>query len=226
MALKMVSIDEFTGVLKVLDSGLRVGGEKGSAAIGDTDNPIIRHPITHLPYVPGSSVKGKIRSLLESRHCPKSQETGLPCSCGTCLVCQLFGCGESRNIQSPSRLVFRDCQPTGPTRDAWEQAGVDSEVKTEVLIDRNKGLSYGRIGPRKTERIPAGSDFDFAFSLRHFERDPLAQYYGLLAEGFELLNKHYLGGSGSRGYGHVQVVASDGTTMDQHLRRKAQEAKP
>ncbi|HUU68642.1 MAG TPA: type III-A CRISPR-associated RAMP protein Csm3 [Planctomycetota bacterium] len=142
MALKMVSIDEFTGVLKVLDSGLRVGGEKGSAAIGDTDNPIIRHPITHLPYVPGSSVKGKIRSLLESRHCPRSQETGLPCTCGTCLVCQLFGCGESRAIQSPSRLVFprgRNCANRG-----WlDEAALRSYRAVELCVQRRLGARFG-----------------------------------------------------------------------------------
>jgi len=220
--MKMAGIIELSGKLKVLESGLQIGGEKDSNVIGDADKTIIRHPITGLPYVPGSSVKGKIRSLLESRHCPDTTgRSGKPCDCGKCLVCQLFGCGESRSIQSPSRLVFRDSQPTDETRDRWEQAGVDSEIKTEVLIDRNKGLSYGHIGPRKMERIPAGSDFDFSFSLRHFEGDKLPGYYGMLAEGFELLHKHYLGGSGSRGYGHVQIVTDDGTPMDQHLRTLA-----
>lgn len=71
------------------------------------------------------------------------------------------------------------------------------------------------------ERIPAGSDFKFAFSLRHFEGDDLKKYYEFLAEGFELLEKHYLGGSGSRGYGQVAIVTEDGTPMAEHLRKKA-----
>ena len=223
-SIKLQAIREFRGKLKVLGSGLRIGGSKDVAGIGETDNPIIRHPITKLPYVPGSSVKGKIRSLLESKHCSDTQSTGLPCSCGTCLVCQLFGCGESKKIKSPSRLVFRDCQPTEETRNVWEEAGVTSELKTEVLIDRNKGSSYGRIGPRTTERIPAGSSFDFAFSLRYFEGDNVAQNLTFLAEGFELVEKHYLGGSGSRGYGEVAIVAEDGTPMSQFLREKAKES--
>jgi len=223
MTIKMQEIVEFKGRLNVLGSGLRIGGSKDNTGIGETDNPIIRHPISKLPYVPGSSVKGKIRSLLESKYCQDTQQTGLPCKCGTCLVCQLFGCGESRAIRSPSRLVFRDCQATEQTRKTWEEAGVTSEVKTEVLIDRNKGLSYGRIGPRTTERIPANSSFDFAFSLRYFEGDNVARYLDFVAEGFELLEKHYLGGSGSRGYGQVAVVAEDGTPMAQHLRQKAKE---
>lgn len=220
--MKLAGIREFRGVLKVLGSGLRIGGSKEIVGIGETDNPIIRHPITHLPYVPGSSVKGKIRSLLESKYSSDTQKTGLPCKCGTCLVCQLFGCGDAESIQSPSRLVFRDAQPTARTRQSWEEAGVDSELKTEVLIDRNKGLAYGRIGPRTMERVPAGSDFDFSFSLRLFEGDNEAKYYEFLAEGFELLSKHYLGGSGSRGYGEVLIVAEDGKTpMHEFLRQQA-----
>jgi CRISPR-associated protein Csm3 len=222
--IKLKEIAEFTGRLNVLGSGLRIGGSKEASAIGETDNPIIRHPITNLPYVPGSSVKGKVRSLLESKHCPDTQRTGKPCTCGTCTVCQLFGCGESRNIKSPSRLVFRDCQPTAETRRTWEESGVSSELKTEVLIDRNKGLSYGRIGPRTTERIPAGSSFDFAFSIRSFEGDDVRAYYEFLAEGFELLEKHYLGGCGSRGYGQVALVTGDGQPLAALLRQKAKES--
>jgi len=221
--IKLHDIIELRGTLKVLGSGLRIGGSKDAPELGETDNPIIRHPITHLPYVPGSSVKGKIRSLLESKYCEDSQKTGKPCTCGTCPVCQLFGCGESKNIRSPSRLVFRDCQPTDQTRNTWEQSGVTAEIKTEVLIDRRKGLSYGRIGPRSTERIPAGSDFEFAFSLRVFQGDDLPAFFDLLAEGFELLEKHYLGGCGSRGYGQVALVAHNGQPMAQHLREKAQQ---
>ena len=86
-------IVELRGTLKVLGSGLRIGGSKDNPEIGETDSPIIRHPITRLPYVPGSSVKGKIRSLLESKYCQETQRSGKPCGCGCCLGCQLFGCG-------------------------------------------------------------------------------------------------------------------------------------
>lgn len=222
--MKMLQIIEHRGFLKVLGSGLRIGGAKDAPEIGETDNPIIRHPITGTPYVPGSSLKGKIRSLLELRHSPDSQQTGLPCTCGECLVCQLFGCGKAQNLKSPSRLVFRDCHPTDDTLRAWEEAGADSEIKTEVLIDRNKGIAYGRIGPRTMERIPAFSDFHFSFTIRIFDGDDPAEYYEFLAEGFELLAKHYLGGSGSRGYGEVVIVAEDGETpMHDYLRQRAKE---
>ncbi|MEM3055047.1 MAG: type III-A CRISPR-associated RAMP protein Csm3, partial [Candidatus Bathyarchaeia archaeon] len=192
--IKMKEIREFKGKLSVKGSGLHIGGAKEGAVMGDIDNPILRHPITNLPYVPGSSIKGKIRSLLESKYSKDSQKTGKPCTCGECFICKLFGCGDARNTRSPSRLVFRDCHPTEDTQKIWNEKGVDHEEKTEVLIDRRTGTSYGRIGPRTTERIPAWSDFDFSFSLRIFEGDNLKEFYEKLAEGFELLEKHYLGG--------------------------------
>lgn len=222
MTTAMQDIVEFTGTLKVLGSGLRIGGETGSAPIGGTDNPIIRHPISHQPYVPGSSIKGKIRSLLESKYRPKTLKTGKPCSCGKCDVCEMFGCGSSKNVQSPTRLVFRDCQPTDQTRERWEEAGTDSEVKTEVMIDRKTGTAH-RHGPRKMERIPADSTFDFAVSLRYFQGDDVTGYCEKLAEGIELLEKHYLGGSGSRGYGKVAILRDEDQPMADHLRARAEE---
>jgi CRISPR-associated protein Csm3 len=133
-------------------------------------------------------------------------------------VCQLFGCGDSKSLKSPTRLIFRDNFPDKETKKTWA-TGVDSEVKTEVLIDRKTGIAYHRIGPRKTERIPAFSTFDFSFSLRFFEGDDRKDLLNFLAEGFELIEKDYLGGSGSRGYGHVAFVADDGSPMHEFLRK-------
>jgi len=215
---KLEKVIIFKGTLKVLESGLHIGGTDQVAGIGETDNPIIRNPITNIPYVPGSSVKGKIRSLLESKYSEDSMETGKPCSCGVCEVCLLFGCGDSKKVKSPTRLVFRDSYPDEETLNKWSEAGTYTELKTEVLIDRRKGTVYGHIGPRKTERIPAYSDFDFSFSIRFFEGDDKKGLLDFLAEGFELLEGSYLGGSGSRGYGHVEILAGDGRHMHEYLK--------
>ena len=54
----------------------------------------------------------------------------------------------------------------------------------------------------------------------------MKDYLLRMAEGFELLEKHYLGGSGSRGYGQVQIVVRDGETeksMAEYLRARAVE---
>ena len=100
-------------------SRVTAGGSKEGVGIGETDDPIIRHPITHVPYVPGSCVKGKIRCLLELQHGHEPERPGMPCACGKCLVCQLFGCHNARKLKSPSRLVFRDSQPAKATLAAW-----------------------------------------------------------------------------------------------------------
>ena len=121
----------------------------------------------------------------------------------------------------PTRLLFRDSQATEATRETWANSGADSEIKTEVLIDRKKGLSSGNIGPRTTERIAGGGEFELFFSIRIFDGDAPARFYDYLAKGFELLGKDYLGGHGSRGYGHVAAVAEGGKSMHEHLRETA-----
>jgi CRISPR-associated protein Csm3 len=214
MEVKLNKVIPFNGKLKVLESGLRIGGSSGVAGIGEMDNPIIRNPITRRPYVPGSSVKGKVRTLLELRDKQYSSRGG-PCDCGTCNVCKMFGCGFIKNADSPTRVIFRDSQPDAETVALWEKQGVDAEEKTEVTINR-KNLSAN---PREMERIPADSSFDFSFSFRVFEGDDSRALLDFLADGFELLGQDYLGGSGSRGYGHVAIVAEDGTPMHEYLRQ-------
>ncbi len=72
------------------------------------------------------------------------------------------------------------------------------------------------------ERIPAGAEFQFAFSLRYFVGDDVAGYLRFLAEGFELIEKHYLGGSGSRGStGTWPLLAEDGTPRHSSGGKKA-----
>src|ERR1700738_2073022 len=45
-------------------TGLHIGAGKGSLEIGGADNPVVKDAFG-LPYVPGSSLRGRLRSLLE-----------------------------------------------------------------------------------------------------------------------------------------------------------------
>lgn len=54
---------KISGIIE-LKSGLHIGTSNAFAAIGATNNPIIKDPLTNLPYIPGSTLKGKMRSLL------------------------------------------------------------------------------------------------------------------------------------------------------------------
>jgi CRISPR-associated protein Csm3 len=209
--MKLKEYVEFQGTI-VLKEGLRVGGTKEAVGIGETDNPIIRHPITRKPYIPGSSIKGKVRSLLEQKYSPVTQRTGKPCDCGDCFICSLFGCGSASKSNEPSRLIFRDATLVAESEKELEDAlpGSFVEVKTEIAMDRNKGrTTQGSL--RQQERIPSGAKFDFSFTVRFFEEDNAKrkEYYTKLSEAFEMLEKDYLGGGGTRGYGQVEFLTKD-----------------
>ncbi|MFH0775904.1 MAG: type III-A CRISPR-associated RAMP protein Csm3 [bacterium] len=96
-------------------TGLHIGGTTETIEIGGMDNPIIKHPITHLPYIPGSSLKGKLRSLLEWK-LGKIEEKGEVhswCSNKECIICRAFGTSSDEAELGPTRLIFRDANLEG-----------------------------------------------------------------------------------------------------------------
>jgi CRISPR-associated protein Csm3 len=97
------------------------------------DNPIIRHPVSGLPYIPGSSLKGKMRSLLEIKAASYDQTTGKPCACGICDVCRLFGCGDPQKASEMTRFLFRDAMITAESESELREA------------KEEKGLKYPRL---------------------------------------------------------------------------------
>lgn len=190
-------------------TGLRIGGSRDTLEIGGTDNPILRHPITDVPYIPGSSLKGKIRSLLEQKHRPNVMTTGSPCDCGECEVCIVFGCAKSQNTKTVTRVIFRDCTLTPDSLQLLEKERKEkglfyAESKAEVSIDRKTG-KVGGGGPRWQERVPEGTSFDLEIVLRQFQEDDLEKYIQFIKEGLTLLQNDTLGGSGTRGYGKVKI---------------------
>lgn len=218
--MKLVDYADISGQI-MCETGLKIGGTKETIGIGETDNPIIRHPVTRLPYIPGSSLKGKIRSLLELRYSDDSQRTGNPCACGRCFICELFGCGDAGRSHQPTRLIFRDAPMSKETAEVLGESlpGSYAEVKTEIKMDRKSGKA-SRGALRQQERVPEGSVFDFSISMRLFAEDDSAKrknYLSKLAEAFSLLEKDYLGGSGTRGYGKVKIT-HDGKPMSEYLK--------
>jgi CRISPR-associated protein Csm3 len=220
--MKLEKIVELTGQVTCL-TGLKIGGTKDAVGIGETDNPIIRHPVTRAPYLPGSSLKGKIRSLLELRYSEDSQRSGRPCGCGDCDVCRMFGCGDVRQGREPGRLIFRDARISDVSLKELGEAlpGSFAEVKTEIQMDRKTGkTNQGSL--RQQERVPEGTVFDFSFSIRLFEEDNdnmRTRYKERLAEAFDLLEQDYLGGCGTRGYGKVKFTHGD-QPFAQYLREQ------
>lgn len=147
MNLKLLKHRKIDGKL-TLKTGMRIGGSKEEIEIGGMDNPIIREPINDLPYIPGSSLKGKLRSSLEYKY-GKVTDTGRPCGCAQpdCLVCRVFGPhiqgARAEHGLGPSRIIVRDASLTEESKrelaKLQEKGLLYAEVKTENIIDRRTG---------------------------------------------------------------------------------------
>lgn len=207
--LKLSKHVSIMGVL-VCKRGLHIGGTETEMGVGRTDKPVIKD-FEGKPYIPGSSLKGKLRSMLEYKY--KRGEDGNPCGCGqdlnSCPVCTIFG--PHRNVRhelGPTRIIVRDAFLARESLGDWQAArseGKDfTETKTETAIDRRTGIALkGTL--RHPERVNPGTEFELIIVLRIFQGDDEAQIVRLVKEGIDLLNKDYLGGSGTRGYGWVEV---------------------
>lgn len=198
-----------TGTIRC-ETGLRIGGTKeGIVEPGGSENTVIRHPITSLPYIPGSSIKGKMRSLLELDNSSNAQiSEGRPCGCGQCLVCKVFGSHGMRNKEI-TRILVRDCQISEDSenllKSAREEKGLNfAEIKSENIINRQTGVAADR-GLRTQERVPAGTEFKMNITLKLFEGDDENKIVNFIRKGLDLLQKDYLGSSGSRGYGKIKI---------------------
>ena len=208
-SLRMIKHVPISGTIECL-TGLRIGGTKDDIEIGGMDNPIIRHLRTRLPYIPGSSLKGKMRSSLEYAY-GKVGVGGQPCGCAlpTCPVCRLFGPHKNtRHTLGPTRILVRDAMMNVSADEDPERW---IEVKSENWIDRSTGVA-GNGGLRQNERVVSGAKFEFDISLRVFEEDDEAALLKLVREALTLIEQDYLGASGSRGYGKVKfqfVTPSD-----------------
>ncbi len=202
-------------------TGLHIGGSDTGIEIGGVDKTVIRDPLTNRPYIPGSSLKGKMRSLLEKYkgleqnqrigqgyiHSCQDDSTYLDCE-----VCQVFGVPGERNFGTPTRLVVRDVHMSDESAEKLENiARTDlpyTEVKTEVSIDRVTSAA----NPRQMERVPAGTVFgpaELVYSIYEGAGcDPAQDIARMctLVEGLQLLEDDYLGGQGSRGAGKVRLM--------------------
>ena len=207
-------------------TGLHIGGNSGELDIGGIDNPIIRNAFNREPYIPGSSVRGKMRGLLD-RHFNnllekrvgrdvRVHECQTPDAYNECPVCQVFGVAPIRQLSGktmPTRLIVRDTFLTAESLSALDKADTDTdftEIKTEVAIDRITSAAT----PRQQERVPAGATFG-PFQIVHSfyttqdesdRNDQLEnelQLFDTVLKGMELLEDDYLGGSGSRGSGQI-----------------------
>ena len=181
--------------LKVL-TGMHIGGSDVFSAIGAIDSPVVSDPRTMRSIIPGSSLKGKLRTLLarsfsgNTAKLPQHNKDNIR-------ILRLFGSSESPIRKS--RLQFSDAFV------ANEASFGDiplTEVKFENTINRIDSVA----NPRQIERVISGVEFDVRIIYDiHAEITPeeIREDMALLAKAMKLLQLDYLGGHGTRGSGRV-----------------------
>lgn len=221
--MKLTSIKQIRGTIELI-SGLHIGAGDSEMRIGGTDKPVVINPHTGEPYIPGSSLKGKIRSLLEMRSGLIDPKKGNPLGMSSLKnvtddkkeeglkILRLFGIsgaeGDAAREVGPTRASFADCPLNEASRIMLDTGNfAATEIKAETAIDRIQGTAKtGSL--RFTERVVAGLCFDFAITLKEVE-DGDGVLETFLLEGMKMLEYDALGGSGSRGYGRIKFHFAD-----------------
>lgn len=205
-------------------TGLHIGAGKGSLDIGGADNPVVKDAYG-MPYIPGSSLRGRLRSLLEQSsglavpseliylNRRRGQEVRIHQSADPSdEICLLFGRNPGRvdRVQgepieggaTPARLAIYDAPLDAESITTQMRENLDDEItelKSENAVDRITAQS----SPRTLERVPAGARFKVRLVIDILcEEDK--SLVPRVAEGLRLLEDDALGGGGSRGSGRVK----------------------
>ena len=206
--MKLIGYKNIEGIIEVI-TGLHIGGSTTIIEIGGKDNPVIKHPITKEPYIPGSSLKGKMRSLLEWKLGKVDTTPGKnygavhKCSDKTCPICVIFGTSADEEGLGPTRLIVRDAFLNNEYKVRQKKINLNwtpldlMEDKYENTINR----ITARANPRNLERVVSGVEFSFKISYRVFDNDN--GFFKYVIDGLKLIEKDALGGAGSRGCGQI-----------------------
>jgi CRISPR-associated RAMP protein, Csm3 family len=246
MGIKIEKKIFITGTIEA-KTGLMVGGSSIGLEIGGADKVVIRNPLTNQPYIPGSSLKGKMRSLLEKTTAGISINKNITekvrihqCKDDTqniCDICKIFGLPAEHKKAENSRLIVRDADLIGIIEEGNVIKGKDAikklldskntdmpytEVKTEVVIDRITSAAT----PRNFERVPAGAVFGLNMICNIYEGDDVNEILSKVFEGLRLVQDDYIGGSGTRGYGQVKFGIEKLEYKDQDSYEQDKPAQP
>lgn len=209
---KLNGIYKIKGQIK-LETGLHIGGDEGVIEIGGNDNPITRDISTGNPYIPGSSLKGKMRYLMEwytgsinengnvysgndlSKNKTKNGE----------LLLKIFGSSNGKNtVEGPTRITVKDIFLTKDSKKEVkkmkEKIGTDTEFKSENNINRLDSSAK----PRNLERVPRNLVFDMEINFKVLNLDKKEEIKEMILKSLKLVEIEGLGGSVSRGSGQVK----------------------
>lgn len=195
-------------------TGLHIGGSKDKMEIGGVDSPVLRDPVSRRPYIPGSSLKGKMRMLLEYATGNVDQRGEVHnCAKADCPVCRIFGSSAAEERKcGPTRLLMRDAYPDEATVGQWwdkmDSELLFAEMKSENFLNRITSAA----NPRFLERVVKGSKFDLEMVYSVYDvddgQDDL-EFFKHVRTSLLLLEQSALGGNGSRGYGQIKFLFAE-----------------
>ena len=193
----MLSKIKITGKIEVI-TGLHIGSGGETGMIGAVDTPVVRDPHTHLPVIPGSSLKGKLRYLL-AKHIGfqpgQKFHNDDPIE-----VLRLFGSSRRDNL-IPSRLLVSDAFFSEESKKEFDELDIPyTEIKFENTIHRLTSVA----NPRQIERVTRSAMFDFHIIYNVYEPAEVEEDVANLKQAMMLLEHDYLGGGGTRGNGRIK----------------------
>lgn len=224
----LIGIKRLGGTITV-ETGLHIGGSQETMEISGLDNPVIRNPANAEPFIPGSSIKGRMRSLAEwyFRELPDNGEVIKP-RIGS-RTARVFGIpaqdpkrakvgqDPAEFQRGPTRLIVRDARLSAQSRDRFNRGTPITEVKSENSINRLTSMA----NPRPMERVLPGVTFDCEMLYRVFDVDgdggaeDNRLFKEVLLVALALLEADALGGGGSRGNGKISLdLTSDGASLE------------
>ncbi|RMF85079.1 MAG: type III-A CRISPR-associated RAMP protein Csm3 [Planctomycetota bacterium] len=211
---RMVGLRKISGKIRVV-TGLRVGASQDTMEISGLDNPIIRNPADGMPYIPGSSIKGRMRALAEWYYGeipPGGDPTQANAHTRTARV---FGVSASKEQSpGPTRLIVRDAF----LNDSWKERFRKGEPITEVKHENSINRLTAMANPRPMERVLPGVEFDFELVYRILEMGGEDEQsnaasaaadkddFDIVLTALALVEADALGGAGSRGCGQVKFL--------------------
>jgi CRISPR-associated protein Csm3 len=212
--LRLDHIKQLTGTITVV-TGLHIGAGRESMEIGGMDNPVMRDPVTDEPYIPGSSIKGKMRSLMEISTGKIGRDGNVQTDAAEAPdICRIFGTTEEADF-GPTRLIVRDARLNRTITAEKLRISEDFvpndliEVKYENTINRITGTAKN---PRPIERVVPGCVFDLEVLFKVFlvgdetpDNCEDLRLFEKVRQLLKLLEHDALGGSGSRGSGKVEI---------------------
>lgn len=185
---------QIQGIIEVV-TGMHIGGSSAFSAIGAVDSPVMKDVRTNMPMIPGSSLKGKMRTLLARSY---NEHLSDAWDQDHAKILRLFGSAKKNEVQR-GRVLFTDMILSNA--DKLREQGLNS--MTEVKFENNISRTTSVANPRQIERVVRGAEFPLDLVYEVVDEREVIEDLKLLVEGMKLLKYDYLGGHGSRGYGRI-----------------------